>query len=399
MSLSSRFPVQARPAVHQLSGSLIREVANSAMGRADVLPFWFGESDQPTADYIRAAAARSLEAGETFYSQNLGRPYLREAIAAYLSRLHGQPLNPARVGVTASGDEGLMVAMQLLLSPGDRVVAITPLWPNICEMPRVLGAEVTRVPLSVAQGRWTLDLDRLLAALTPETRLLIVNSPNNPTGWTLDEAAIPVILAHCRRHGIWVLSDDVYERLVYDPAQASAPSFLRHAAPDDRFISVNSFSKAWRMTGWRAGWMVVPEALADDLAKLIEFNFSCVFEPIQRAGVAALEQGEADVARLRAELRASRQLLAGALQALPGVEVPEAGGAMYVFFRLAGFDDSLDLAKRLVGEVGLGLAPGAAFGPEGDGWLRWCHAVSDLQTLRTGVDRLASFVARHRAAP
>jgi aspartate/methionine/tyrosine aminotransferase len=222
MSSASRPPVQARPAVHQLAGSLIREVANSAMGRSDVLPFWFGESDQPTADYIRAAAVQSLDAGETFYSQNLGRPYLREAIAAYLGRLHGRPLDAARVGVVASGDTGLMVTMQLLLSPGDRVVAVTPLWPNICEMPRVLGAEVVRVPLSSTEGRWHLDLDRLLAALTPGTRLLIVNSPSNPTGWTIEEAQVDALLAHCRRHGIWVLSDDVYERLVYDPARASA---------------------------------------------------------------------------------------------------------------------------------------------------------------------------------
>ncbi|MCO5977009.1 pyridoxal phosphate-dependent aminotransferase [Ideonella oryzae] len=396
MSAAPRLPVQARPAVHQLAGSLIREVANSAMGRSDVLPFWFGESDQPTADYIRAAAVQSLDAGETFYSQNLGRPYLREAIAAYLGRLHGQPMDAARVGVVASGDTGLMVTMQLLLSPGDRVVAVTPLWPNICEMPRVLGAEVVRVPLSSTEGRWHLDLDRLLAALTPETRLLIVNSPSNPTGWTIEEAQVDALLAHCRRHGIWVLSDDVYERLVYDPARASAPSFLRRYEAGDRIVSVNSFSKAWRMTGWRAGWMVVPEVLADDLAKLIEYNFSCVFEPVQRAAVAALAQGEPDVARLRTELQSTRRVLSEALRALPGVEVPEAGGAMYAFFRLDGFADSLDLAKRLVAEVGLGLAPGAAFGPEGDGWLRWCHAVSDPQKLLAGVDRLASFVARHR---
>ena len=398
MSSPSRPPVQARPAVHQLAGSLIREVANSAMGRADVLPFWFGESDQPTADYIRTAAVQSLDAGETFYSQNLGRPYLREAIAAYLGRLHDQPLDAARVGVVASGDTGLMVTMQLLLSPGDRVVAVTPLWPNICEMPKVLGAEVVRVPLSSTEGRWHLDLDRLLAALTPETRLLIINSPSNPTGWTIEEAQVDVLLAHCRRHGIWVLSDDVYERLVYDPARVSAPSFLRRYEAGDRIISVNSFSKAWRMTGWRAGWMVVPEVLADDLAKLIEYNFSCVFEPVQRAAVAALEQGEPDVARLRTELQSTRRVLGEALRALPGVEVPEAGGAMYAFFRLDGFADSLDLAKRLVAEVGLGLAPGAAFGPEGDGWLRWCHAVSDPQKLLAGVDRLAGFVDRHRTA-
>ena len=383
---------QARAAIQDLGGSLIREVANTGMGRADVLPFWFGESDQPTPRFIRDAAARSLDAGETFYSQNLGRPYLREAIAQYLSRLHGQGVGVRRIGAVASGDAGLMLANQMLLSPGDRVVAVTPLWPNLLEMPRILGAQVERVPLAVRQGRWSLDLDRLMDALTPGTRMLILNSPNNPTGWTIDEEGVAAILARCRQHGIWVLSDDVYERLVYDPALPSAPSFLRHYVPGDRIVSVNSCSKAWQMTGWRVGWMVVPETLEADLGKVIEYNFSCIFEPVQRAAAVALAQGEAHVAQLRAGLVDSRRLLADALRAVPGVEVPDAGGAMYVFFRLRGHDDSLDLAKRLVSEVGLGLAPGSAFGPEGNGWLRWCHAVADGAKLLDGVERLARFV-------
>lgn len=387
-----RAPALARPAIQDLGGSLIREVANAGMGCADVLPFWFGESDQPTPQFIRNAAIESLAAGETFYSQNLGRPYLREAIAQYLSGLHGRAVAPARVGAVASGDMGLMLTCQMLLSPGDRVVAVTPLWPNLLEMPRILGAQVERVPLAVRDGRWALDIDRLLHALTPGTRMLILNSPNNPTGWTIDEQGLTAVLAHCRRHGIWILGDDVYERLVYDPALRSAPSFLRHYEAGDRIISVNSCSKAWLMTGWRMGWMVVPETLEADLAKVIEYNFSCIFEPVQRAATTALQQGEDHVARLRAGLVDSRRLLVEALRGVPGVEVPDAGGAMYVFFRLQGHGDSLALAKRLVSEVGLGLAPGSAFGPEGNGWLRWCHAVADGAKLLDGVERLTRFV-------
>jgi aspartate/methionine/tyrosine aminotransferase len=251
-----------------------------------------------------------------------------------------------------------------------------------------------RVPLAVREGRWALQLDRLMDALTPGTRMLVLNSPNNPTGWTIDEEGMAAVLARCRQHGIWILCDDVYERLVYDPALASAPSFLRHYERGDRIVSVNSCSKAWRMTGWRVGWMVVPETLEADLGKVIEYNFSCIFEPIQRAATVALAQGEAHVAQLRAGLVDSRRLLVDALRAVPGVEVPDAGGAMYVFFRLQGYDDSLDLAKRLVSEVGLGLAPGSAFGPEGNGWLRWCHAVADGAKLLDGVERLARFVRR-----
>jgi aspartate/methionine/tyrosine aminotransferase len=284
-----------------------------------------------------------------------------------------------------------MLAAQTVLSPGDRVVAVTPLWPNITEIPKILGAEVVRVPLAVANGKWSLDLDRLLAALTPGTRMVIVNSPNNPTGWTIEEDEVDAVLAHCRRHGIWVLADDVYERLVHDPARRSAPSFLRRYQAGDRLISVNSFSKAWSMTGWRAGWLAAPEALTDDLTKLIEYNTSCIFEPVQRAATVALQQGEPEVAKLRARLMETRSFLVDALRALPGVVVPEAGGAMYVFFRIEGQDDTLALAKRLVEEAGLGLAPGGAFGPEGDGWLRWCHA-TEMGKLRDGVARLRGFL-------
>lgn len=385
--------VQAREAVRELQSSLIRDVANAGMGNPDILRFWFGESDRPTPMFIRQAAIASLESGETFYSQNLGRPYLREAIATYLSDLHEFEIVPDRIAAVGSGVSALMIAGQLVLSPGDKVVAVTPLWPNVVEIPKILGAGVTRVPLAIANGRWSLDLQRTLDALTPDTRLLIVNSPNNPTGWTIEPEALDVILAHCRKHGIWLLSDDVYERLVHDPAFRSASSFLARAEPGDRLISVNSFSKAWSMTGWRIGWIAAPEPVVSDLTKVIEYNTSCILEPVQRAATAALEQGEDEVARLRSHLRRTRQILVDGLRQLPGTVVPEAGGAMYVFFRIEGHDDTVALAKQLVAEAGLGLAPGAAFGPEGNGWLRWCHAVAEPRLL-DGIGRLAGFLAK-----
>ncbi len=391
MLAEAPLPIAARPAVQSLAGSLIRDLANSAMGRQGVLPFWFGEADRPTPDFIVEAAVRSLRDGETFYSQNLGRPYLREAIARYLTQLHGREIGAERIAAVNSGVSALMLTAQLLLSPGDRTVAVTPLWPNIVEIPKILGASVERVPLAVRDGRWSLDLDRLIAALTPDTRLLILNSPNNPTGWTIDAESRRYILDHCRRHGIWILSDDVYERLIHDPARRSAPSFLELHEDGDRLISVNSFSKAWAMTGWRAGWIVAPEPLLADLAKLIEYNTSCLPEPVQRGCAAALQDGEAVIADLRAGLQVTRQTLVQALQALPGIEAPDAGGAMYVFFRIRGFDDTVALAQRLVSEVGLGLAPGEAFGPEGAGWLRWCHAVAPGK-LEEGLLRLERFL-------
>jgi aspartate/methionine/tyrosine aminotransferase len=273
------------------------------------------------------------------------------------------------------------------------VVTVTPLWPNAVEIPKVVNARVTCVSLEVQNGRWTLPLEKLLDALTPGTRMLVLNSPNNPTGWTIQRGEQRAILEHCRRHGIWILADDVYERLIYTDGVRSAPSFLALAEENDRLIVVNSFSKAWSMTGWRVGWMVAPPAVVPDLATLLEYNISCVSEFSQRAGVIALQQGEPYVHRLRAELAHTKAELLAALRLLPRLEVPEADGAMYLFLRVAGHEDSLRLAKRLIEEVGLGLAPGRAFGPEGEGWLRWCYA-ADWKKIESGVERLSRFLSR-----
>ncbi len=377
----------------RFSPSLIRELANSAMGRDDVLPFWFGESDQPTPAFIREAAIASLHAGETFYTENLGRPYLRQAISTYLTGLHGREIPVDRVAVTGSGGSALMLVSQLLVSPGDRVVIVTPLWPNAVEIPKILSARVECISLEVRAGRWVLPLEKLLDALTPQTRMLVLNSPNNPTGWTVEREEQRAILEHCRRLGIWILADDVYERLILRDDLRSAPSFLTLADRDDRLIVVNSFSKAWTMTGWRIGWLVGPLEIFPSLAPLIEYNTSCVAEFSQRGATVALEQGEPYVLQQRADLATTKTGLTAALRTLPGVEVPEADGAMYLFIRIAGHNDSMDLARRLIDQVGLGLAPGRAFGPEGEGWLRWCYAASWSKN-ELGVERLASFLSR-----
>jgi aspartate/methionine/tyrosine aminotransferase len=385
-----------RPLIDRLPESKIREVANAGLGRPDVLAFWFGESDEVTPEAIREAGAASLRAGETFYSHNLGLPELRAALAGYLSSLH-RPVAPERIALTSGGVNALMVAMQALVDAGDEVVAVVPLWPNLTAQADILGASVRRVALRVDPARpeagWTLDLPQLLGAITGRTRLLLLNAPNNPTGWTLSAEEQAAILAHCRRTGTWIVADEVYERVYFDaPAlpgrPAAAPSFLDLAEPDDRLVVVHSFSKSFLMTGWRLGWVVVPPALTGSLGKLIEFNTSCAPVFVQRAGLAALALGEPLIEGVVGRLRASRDVLLPLLAATPGVQVAVPRGGMYAFFRLAGEDDSLALAKRLVREAGLGLAPGAAFGDEGEGWLRWCFASRDPGRLVQGVERL-----------
>lgn len=374
-----------RPAIEALPGSKIREVANAALGRSDVLPFWFGESDEVTPEPIRQAAAESLARGETFYSHNLGLPELREGIARYASALHGA-IAPERIAVTSSGVTALMLAMQLLVGAGDEVVAVVPVWPNLTAQPLILGGRVTRVALKPRGGAWGLDLGELLSRVTPQTKVLLVNAPNNPTGWTLTRAEQEAMLAHCRRTGTWIVADEVYERLYYEGP--CAPSFLDIAAPEDRLIVAHSFSKSFLMTGWRLGWLVLPASAQATAGKLLEFNSSCAPVFVQRGGQAALALADTLVPRVVAHMLACRDRLLPGLQALPGVSVAPAPGGMYAFFRIEGQDDSLALAKRLVAEHGLGLAPGAAFGDEGEGWLRWCFASRDLARLDQGLQRL-----------
>jgi aspartate/methionine/tyrosine aminotransferase len=397
------YSVCMRNIIQSLEESKIREVANAGMlaseqagmGRTDVLKFWFGEGDEVTPEFIRQAAIASLQAGETFYAHNLGLAELREAVAAYATRLH-QSVSAERVAITAGGVNALMLACQMLIDPGDEVVAITPVWPNLTAQPIVMGAQLRSVPLKPSStGAWELDMAQLLTAVTSQTKLLIINAPNNPTGWTLSKAEQQTILQHCRNTGTWILADEVYERLYYagDTANGCAPSFLDISLPDDRLVVVGSMSKSFLMTGWRTGWLIMPPAMVPHMGKLIEFNTSCSPVFVQRACVAAFARSEEVTPRVVAHLKTCRDTLVPLLQAMPRVQVQAAKGGMYAFFKLDGFDDSLVVAKRLVAEAGLGLAPGNAFAPQAQGWLRWCFASKDVGRLEQGVERLRRWLA------
>ena len=387
------YSLGARPGVRALRNSKIREVANAGMGNKDVLPFWFGEPDEVTPEFIRQAGIEALNRGDTFYTENFGLPVLRRTIAAYVSGLHAPAckVTEENITVTSAGMSALMLSYQALVGPGDRAVIVTPVWPNLVEIPRILGAEAVTFPLDYTPSGWRLDLQKLLQALTPDTRLLCINSPNNPTGWTITRDEQRVLLEHCRKHGIWILADDAYERLYY--GNGAAPSFLDIADARDRVVSTNTFSKSWLMTGWRLGWIVAPAELMSYLGTLIEYNTSCAPPFVQQAGVVAIEQGEPVIARTVDRFRKARDYLNARLNEIPGIEAPLPAGAMYMFFRVKGIADSLSYCKRLVTEGNLGLAPGIAFGPEGEGYIRWCFASGD-DRLQQGVDRLKQFLHR-----
>ena len=384
-----------RQAIQQLQASKIRELANAGLGRSDVLAFWFGESDEVTPDFIRQAAIDSLHAGETFYAHNLGLPELRESISTAMVKRHGVDIGSERIAVTSGGVNALMLAMQALVDAGDEVLVVTPVWPNLTAQPQILGAQLRTLSLEPTKGRWALPLEKLLNSITTNTRLLVLNSPNNPTGWTLNRQEQLAILDKCRSTGTWILADEVYESLYFlDSQNHCAPSFLDIAQPDDKLVVAHSFSKSFLMTGWRLGWLVMPPEMTQHMGKLIEFNTSCASVFVQRAGLVALKRAEEVTPRVVSHLRLCRDTLADALSGVDPIEFALPDGGMYLFLRLPGGMDDFQIAKRLVQEAGLGLAPGSAFAPEAQGWLRWCFASKELDRLRLGAERLDRWLSK-----
>jgi aspartate aminotransferase len=375
-----------RRTIAELTPSKIGEVAMMALGDKSVIPLWYGEGDLPTPGFICEAAAEALRRGETFYTFKRGIPPLRQTLADYLSGLHDVRLPPERVMATSSGMVAIMLACQTLVEPGDNVVIVSPVWPNINAAVTTMGGEPRPVALEPQQdGSWKLDLDRLFAACDARTRAIFVNSPSNPTGWMMTRAEGEAILVFARARGIWVIADDVYERIVYEAA--AAPSFLSFAEPEDRLIVINSFSKAWAMTGWRMGWMVAPDALNPVMDKLIEINTSGAPTFLQHAAVAAVRDGEGFVRDFVERCRIGRDVVLQGLARFPRVRVARPAGAFYVFFAVDGVEDSLGFAKEILARCKVGLAPGAAFGPGGEGNIRLCFA-SASSRLSEAIDRL-----------
>ena len=373
-----------------LLGSLIREVSKEAMDKPGLIPLWFGEGDRPPPEAVVKAAHAALDQGYHYYSSSLGRQELREAIAAYIRRLRGLDIVASRIAVTSSGNSAIQIAMQLIVDPGDNVVFAVPLWPNAADMVDHLNGEVRRVALKFgANEGWSLDLEKLFAACDSRTKAIFLNSPGNPTGWLATPEELKAVVEFCRKRNIWAIGDDVYERLVYDGDKA--PSLLDFARPDDPVMIVNSFSKGWCMTGWRVGWLVAPEKVVDTLGKIIEFNTSGANSMAQRAALVALEQ-EDFVREIRAHYAKARDMVHARLSKLPKVRLARPQAAFYAFFQVEGMTDSVAFCKRVVREANVGLAPGRAFGPEGEGWIRLCFAIGH-DKLDEALNRLEKMLA------
>ena len=381
----------------QVPPSRIRELANAALEMDGVLKLYFGESSLPTPDYIKRAVAKALDEGYTFYTENAGIPGLREDLVQMYHRLHGVSLDPrTEIVVTASGVQALNVGIRCIIDVGDEALVLAPAWPNASAIIRMFHGTPVEIPLRFRRDRYRLDFDALEAAVTPRTRLLVYTSPSNPLGWVAGDAEQTALLEFARRHNLWLLADEVYERLYYGGPELgiAAPSILRKAGRGDAVLVAQSFSKTYCMTGWRLGWLVARRDLVERAATLNEFIVSHATSFIQRAAQTALADGEGELRAMLGRLRDNRDFCLAALHRMPGVTVPTPEGAFYLFPRIEGLEDSFAFCWKLLHEAKVGLAPGVAFGAGGEGSVRICYA-AERPILEEAMDRLARFLA-HR---
>ncbi|MBX2867824.1 MAG: pyridoxal phosphate-dependent aminotransferase [Acidiferrobacterales bacterium] len=372
-----------------LQASEIRIIAEEAMNLQSVIPLYFGESAWQTDPLAVGAAIDALQHGDHFYQPNNGRKSLREAISRYLSKLHSQPIDADRITVTASGTQALAITAQAIVDPGDNVLCIQPGWPNIPCAFEIAGAKVQYQHLGIKDDRWNLDIDRFTNSITPQIKAVLINSPSNPTGWVMPSCDQEVLLEKCRKTGTWLVFDEVYSRL-YQKGKA-APSPLDFALPDDRVISINSFSKAWSMTGWRLGWVAAPKATYPTLGKLTEFNIACAPGFVQAAGENMINAGEKAISDLKHKLEQSYTEVETNMKTIEKIGFIQPDGAFYLFFSIDGIENSLEFARRLLRETGVGLAPGSAFGEAGSGYFRLCYA-NPVTLLSEALSRLDGFL-------
>ncbi|CAN7613042.1 pyridoxal phosphate-dependent aminotransferase [Neorhizobium sp. LjRoot104] len=370
----------------------IVEVLNYARGREGLIPLWAGEGDLPSPDFINRAATEALLGGETFYTWQRGIPELRQALSDYYARHFSVSLPVEHFYVTGSGMHAIMLAVQAVTSPGDELIYLSPTWPNIISAIEISGAHSVGLPLDFVGGRWSLDLAKLEARITPKTKGLFINTPANPTGWTATLEDLENILALARKHGIWIIADEIYARYYYG-GTARAPSFLDIMEEGDRIIFANSFSKNWSMTGWRVGWIVAPPEMGQVIENLVQYSNSGVAQFLQRGAVVALNQGDDFVNANIARATQARDILCDALIATNRVETLKPDGALYAFVKVDGITDSRSAALDIVDKIGVALAPGSAFGKGGELFLRACF-LRDPKQIEEAAGRLSDYIKR-----
>jgi aspartate/methionine/tyrosine aminotransferase len=363
-----------------------------------VIPLWAGEGTAPTPEAFARPAAEALLRGETFYTWQRGIPELRGALARYHERSFGRAFSSENFFVTSGGMQSIQIILQMIAGAGDEIVIPTPAWPNYAASLRIHGQRPVQVPMDFSNGRWTLDLDRLFAAVTPRTKAIALNSPSNPVGWTASREELIAVRDFCRRHGLWILADEVYSRFYYGgDGESRAPSFLDICDDEEQLLLANTFSKNWAMTGWRVGWLQAPRALGPAIERIIQVNSSGTPAFLQKGCVAALDHGDGFLAEQLRLARELRDLTVTTLSELPGIRFEVPIGAFYLFFSVEGLTDSAATVRRLIDEAKVGLAPGSTFGPGGEGWLRMCF-LKDRASLVEALRRFAEWMTKRHIA-
>ncbi|WP_376701982.1 pyridoxal phosphate-dependent aminotransferase [Mesorhizobium sp. ISC25] len=385
MTLIDTLRAEARAAPE----SGIVAVMNRGRGRDGMIPLWAGEGDLPTPAFITDAAAKALAGGETFYTWQRGIPELRQALARYYTRHFGKTFADEEFIVTGSGMHAIQMAIDAVAGKGDELVYLSPAWPNFAAAAGVAGAVPVAVTLDQSGNGWSCDVDKIAAAITPRTKALFVNTPSNPTGWTADKETLQAILDLARERGLWIIADEIYSLFHY--GHGRAPSFIDIMADEDRILFVNSFSKNWAMTGWRIGWIKIHPALQQVFENLVQYSTSGVAQFMQRGAVAALDEGDAFIVEQVERASAARDLVCGILAATGRARFTVPQGAFYLFFAVDGISDSRAAAFDMVDRANVGLAPGTAFGPGGEAFLRLCFH-RRLDQLEEAAHRLAKWM-------
>jgi len=390
---SSQWPTSGTPdRISSIKVNQICDIADLARDDPEVIKLWLGESDLPTPDFVRDAAFAALSAGHTRYTYGLGVPALREALSRYHQRHWNTHIGADRFSVTAGGTQAIMQAFQAVLNPGDEVIVPVPAWPNLVEIVNILGGKVVPISYQVNEnGGFHLNLDELCAAVTPKTRVIAINSPSNPTGWIMPREQMLAVRDFARSRGIWIVSDEVYAHFIYDGSLA--PSFLEICEPTDRLIVINTFSKNWCMTGWRVGWIIYPQGMDTIFENLSQYNTTSVPTFIQHAAIAALDMGDDFIQSLVRRSAEGRRIICSALDQLPHVHVFWPDGTFYFFFSVDGMTSGQEMARRILREAAVGVAPGSAFGFGGEGYLRVCFAVAP-PLIQEAASRLVAFLGK-----
>lgn len=380
-----------RPVLHALTANPGAEMMQYARKKQNIITLGQGEGDAPTPDFICDATLKAMRDGRTFYGPVLGQETLRQALSEYYERIYKLDISPEKIFVTSSGSTAMHISLAALVDKGDEVIAVTPIWKNLLGAIELTQATTKQVSLDYKNDKWELDLEKLFASVTDRTKIILMVTPSNPTGWTATSEEIKAILEFARARGIWILSDEVYGRLVYEGVRA--PSFLDHARDDDLLLVVNSFSKTWAMTGWRLGWIVGPRAAESKIRDVALYNKLCPPTFTQYGAIAALEQGEEFLVSQLKLWHSNRDIVVDRFKKMGNISMAYPESTFYALFKVEGEPDCIALTKRLIDEAGVLLSPGSAFGEASKGYLRMCFAVSEKR-LNEALDRIEAVICK-----